>query len=184
MQTLETFLLKCPTETTPFVTQIIDTANKLTKFDPNYAAGSDDVMDEDAANGINGDDSDDNDEEYADEYDDEDDVSWKIRRASAKVLSIAIQTRLELLSYFYKAIAPVLLSRFAEREEIVKIEIWSTYTALLKQTAVWVGSANYGSPTSGTSANSSENGSVESRATSPVSTLKRKRDVNMDPDDS
>jgi cullin-associated NEDD8-dissociated protein 1 len=175
---------------TPSISTTVEIANKYTKYDPNYAG--DDDMEEDDAGDVNGDDDADEEEEedYADDYDDDDDVSWKVRRASVKVLNMALETRLEFLSLFYKSIAPQLIARFGEREETVKLEIWSTYTNLLKQTAIWAG--NTGSP-NGASANgmsavsraASEDGVNEgSRAASPVSSLKRKRDVQMEVDDS
>ena len=178
------FLLKCPTETAWSMTQIIDAATKLTKYDPNYAAADDDVMDEDAEDEVNGEDSDEEDAEYAEEYYDDDDISWKVRRASTKVLSIAIETRPEFLPLFYKSIAPVLISRFAEREETVKIEIWNTYTTLLRQTAVWAGNTHNGIANVGNSGSSPDSSGAGSRATSPISSLKRKRDTIMEAEDS
>jgi len=175
---------------TPSISATVDTANKYLRYDPNYAG--DDDMEEDDANDMNGDDNEDDEEEedYADDYDDDDDVSWKVRRASVKVLNMALETRLEFLSLFYKSIAPQLIARFGEREETVKLEIWSTYTSLLKQTAIWAGNTGTpnGTPSISASALSraaSEDGMNEgSRAASPVSSLKRKRDVQMEVDDS
>ncbi len=46
-----------------------------------------------------------------------------------------IGTRNELLVDFYKTAAPVLISRFSEREDSVRLEILSAVEALLKQTA-------------------------------------------------
>ncbi len=47
-----------------------------------------------------------------DDYSDDDDVSWKIRRASAKCLEAIICTRHDLLSLFYSEISPLIISRF------------------------------------------------------------------------
>lgn len=157
------------------------------------------------ANGANGDDQDDDDaqdqdEEYEEEYDDDDDVSWKVRRSSVKILGMAVETRLELLSTFYKTIAPALVSRFGEREETVRIEVWNTYTALLKQTGISAGLATLSTtgPAAAAAAAtgptvpslaipenvSGEASGYSSRAQSPVNSLKRKRDEQLQSPDT
>ena len=55
------------------------------------------------------------------------------------MLSAIIGTRPELLTAIYKEISPVLISRFGDREENVRLEVWATYIALLKQTSVYGG---------------------------------------------
>ncbi|GAB6018576.1 Cullin-associated NEDD8-dissociated protein 1 [Chamberlinius hualienensis] len=72
--------------------------------------------------------------ESDDEYSDDDDMSWKVRRASAKCLEAIVGTRHEMLADFYKTISPALIVRFKEREENVKTDIFNAYIALLKQT--------------------------------------------------
>lgn len=67
-------------------------------------------------------------------YSDDEDVSWKIRRAAAKLLSALLGTRNELVIDFYKIAAPTLLTRFNEREESVRLEVFAAFEALLKQT--------------------------------------------------
>ena len=70
-----------------------------------------------------------------DEYSDDDDVSWKVRRAAAKCLEAVIATRHEMMEEFYTTISPALITitRFKEREENVKADIFHAYQALLKQ---------------------------------------------------
>ena len=57
----------------------------------------------------------DNEEEEADtdgSYSDDDDMSWKVRRASAKTLEALISTRHELVVDFYRKVSPELISRY------------------------------------------------------------------------
>jgi cullin-associated NEDD8-dissociated protein 1 len=85
-----------------------------------------------------GDGDDDDDEgEGGDEYSDDEDTSYKTRRSATKVLAAVIGTRPELLSKVYQNVSPVLISRFGDREESVKIEVWATYVVLLNQTGVY-----------------------------------------------
>lgn len=72
--------------------------------------------------------------ESDDEYSDDDDISWKVRRSAAKCLEAIVSSRHDLLQDFYKTLSPVLISRFKEREENVKADIFSAYISLLKQT--------------------------------------------------
>ena len=61
------------------------------------------------------------------------DVSWKVRKAASKTIGEIISTRNELLQYLCDTVAPVLISRFREREETVKLDIFKTFNRLLKQ---------------------------------------------------
>ena len=70
-------------------------------------------------------------------YSDDEDTSYKIRRSATKVLASVIGTRPELLGTLYKSVSPVLISRFGDREESVRLEIWATYVLLLTQTGVY-----------------------------------------------
>lgn len=178
-------MLRCPTETTPYISQIVEVATKLIKYDPNYAAGDED-MDEDAEmNGVDSADEEEEDEyEDEEEYEDDDDVSWKVRRGSVKILSAAVETRLEMLAGFYKTIAPILLARFGEREETVRLEVWTTYTALLKQTGLSAGIVAVPTASASTVGPVDDSSTANSRAQSPATSLKRKRDEDMDTNDS
>lgn len=165
---------------TPYLKEITDAAADLITYDPNYAA-VDDEMDEDGAEADGDDDFEEEEDDFEEVYDDDDDTSWKVRRGAVKVLQMPIQTRLELLSTFYKTIAPVLISRFTEREETVRLEVWNTYTTLLRQTYVWGGNVISTSPTPG------EDSLPGSRPESPAVnvSLKRKRDaLQKQPNDS
>ncbi|KAI0761177.1 ARM repeat-containing protein [Trametes elegans] len=133
LQALEALVLRCPSEITPFLSAIIQVGNQHIKYDPNYAGGDDDEDEEMA------DDEDEDDDELGDEYDDDEDTSYKIRRAATKLLAAVTATRPELLTTLYKEVSPVLISRFGDREETVRLEVWSTYGVLLTQTGVYGG---------------------------------------------
>lgn len=64
-------------------------------------------MDTDQGDGPDGDQS----EDEAQEYSDDDDMSWKVRRASAKCLEAILSTRREMLADFYRGPAPLLILR-------------------------------------------------------------------------
>ncbi|KAH8101480.1 ARM repeat-containing protein [Cristinia sonorae] len=132
LQALEALVLRCPTETAPYLGLIVSAGSDYIKYDPNYA-GDDDDEDEDMAD----DDEDEDDDDGG--LSDEEDMSYKIRRSATKLLAAIISTRPELLATLYKEVSPVLISRFGDREEIVRVEIWATYGALLSQTAVYGG---------------------------------------------
>lgn len=72
-------------------------------------------------------------------YSDDEDTSYKIRRSATKLLAAVIGTRPELLVALYKDVSPVLISRFGDREETVRTEVWATYGILLSQTKVYAG---------------------------------------------
>lgn len=136
LQALEAFVLKCPKEVQPHIPTIIDLCLKMITYDPNYnyedeeeeVSGDDEEM-EDASLAPDADpDSD------SEEYSDDDDMSWKVRRAAAKCLESVIATRHELLAEMYLTVSPALIARFKEREENVKCDILSAYTALLRAT--------------------------------------------------
>jgi cullin-associated NEDD8-dissociated protein 1 len=70
---------------------------------------------------------------------DDDDVSWKVRRCAAKVLTTIISTRShgDLLENgtLYEKIAPALINCFEEREENVRLEILVALSLLIKKTS-------------------------------------------------
>jgi len=136
-QCFEALVLRCPKEIPPYLPQIVDLCLKYLKHDPNYATGSDDEggdgedMETDENEGGGDDEQGDDDGDYSDD----DDISWKIRRASAKCLSAIITTRSEMLQQMYKKVAPQLVARFKEREESVKIDVFGTFVDLLRLTS-------------------------------------------------
>uniref|UniRef100_A0A0P4WFD3 TATA-binding protein interacting (TIP20) domain-containing protein n=1 Tax=Scylla olivacea TaxID=85551 RepID=A0A0P4WFD3_SCYOL len=124
----EAFTLRCPKEITPHLSTIVEMCLKYITHDPNY--NYDDYDDDEGQMDMDEDD----DGEEDDEYSDDDDMSWKVRRSSAKCLEAVISTRHEMLIEFYKTVSPQLINRFKEREENVKVDIFHAYMALLRQT--------------------------------------------------
>jgi cullin-associated NEDD8-dissociated protein 1 len=102
---LELLTLRCPTEITPFLPELITAGTTYIKYDPNYAEDEDEPM-------IEADDEDEDDEDAADEYSDDEDTSYKIRKSATKLLAAVISTHPAMLAEFYKSVAPVLASRF------------------------------------------------------------------------
>uniref|UniRef100_A0A673GB93 Cullin-associated NEDD8-dissociated protein 1-like n=1 Tax=Sinocyclocheilus rhinocerous TaxID=307959 RepID=A0A673GB93_9TELE len=129
-QAFEAFVSRCPKEMSPNIQAIIKLCLKYITYDPNYNYDADD--DEDDSMDIE--DREDDDQESDDEYSDDDDMSWKVRRSSVKCLEAIISSRRDLLVELYGSVGPTLVSRFKEREENVKTDIFSAFVALLRQT--------------------------------------------------
>ncbi|XP_077989699.1 cullin-associated NEDD8-dissociated protein 1-like isoform X1 [Glandiceps talaboti] len=128
IQAFESFVRRCPKEVSPHVITIIELCLEYICYDPNYNYESDE--DEDAMDA----EEEDEEAESDDEYSDDDDMSWKVRRASAKCLDAIFACRNEMLPDFYKTVSSALITRFKEREENVKSDIFHAYITLLKQT--------------------------------------------------
>ncbi|KAF8761649.1 TATA-binding protein interacting (TIP20) [Rhizoctonia solani] len=78
-------------------------------------------------------DQDDDDDEDGGEYSDDEDTSYKIRRSATKLLAAIITTKPVLAEELYGNVAPVLVSRFADREPTVRYEVWTALTLLIRQ---------------------------------------------------
>jgi len=128
LQAFDSFVLRCPKDVAVFQQEIARMALQYISYDPNYADADEDEDMED-------DDEDMEEEEDDAEYSDDDDVSWKVRRAAAKLLSAIIVSRPDKLGELFPEVAPVLIARFKEREENVKMDIFSTFNDLLQQVA-------------------------------------------------
>lgn len=141
---LEGFLASCSNDMRPFTHESINAALRYVVYDPNTASDEDDEEmggtqggdeEEGETNGV---------EDFEEDFEadaamsDDDDASWKIRRCAAKALYAIISTRSngDLLDdgTLYEKIAPVLVSRFKEREENVRLEILNTLASLIRKT--------------------------------------------------
>ncbi|CBX96558.1 hypothetical protein IAQ61_005576 [Plenodomus lingam] len=136
---LDSFLASCPQDMRLYTDETIDAATRYIKYDPNLAQDDDDddAHDEDDTGSddevaLEGDDFE---EEVG--YDDDEDASWKVRRCATKVLYTLISTRSngDLLDdgTLYNRVAPVLVTRFKEREDNVRLEVLATLSNLVKK---------------------------------------------------
>lgn len=140
---LEGFLACCSHEMRAYTGEAIDAALRYVTHDPNVAEEDDEDMggtQQDNDDELEGNGFDDDEEDFEEEggMSDDDDVSWKVRRCAAKVLYVIISTRSngDLLDngVLYGKIAPVLIKRFTEREENVRLEILAALTLLINKT--------------------------------------------------
>jgi len=127
LQALESFVECCPQDTRHFLDPILDLCLRYLSYDPNYDMDLDNTEDEDE-------DMDDDDNISEEEYSDDEDMSWKVRRAAAKCLSAVIASYHDLLEDIYPKASAQLVSRFREREETVKTDVFSSFVELLKAT--------------------------------------------------
>lgn len=117
LQAFESFMLRFPKEIGTYETAMGEAALIYLAYDPNYAADDEDMEDDEL-------DEDDEEEEGNYYYSDDDDISWKVRRAAAKFLSSLILSRPDRLPSLLPMLTPTLISRFKEREENVKMDIF------------------------------------------------------------
>lgn len=136
---LEGFLASCTSEMRIFTEETISSALRFLKYDPNYNDDDDEEM---GGTQPDEDDMDDFGDEFeaddAFDEDDDDDASWKVRRCAAKTLYTLISTRGsgDLLDdgTLYTQVAPILVQRFNEREENVRLEVIATIVSLVRKT--------------------------------------------------
>lgn len=103
----------------------LECALALLQYDPNYAGYEEDEMDEE--------DDEEDDELVHEGYSDDDDFSWKVRRAAARLLATLFTHHMRTVEAQVPAVARVLVARFAEREESVRLEVLATFSMLLLQ---------------------------------------------------
>jgi cullin-associated NEDD8-dissociated protein 1 len=134
------FLSSCGGEMRAYTEETIAALLRFLKYDPNYNDDDDEEMggtqpEEDDMDDFG---DDDDFEAEAGFDDDDDDASWKVRRCAAKALYTIISTRGsgDLLDdgTLYAQVAPVLVQRFSEREENVRLEVIATMSSLIRKT--------------------------------------------------
>ena len=87
-------------------------------------------------------------------------MSWKVRKSAAKTLQAMVGSYPERLASFMRSLIPVLLKRFrGEREQSVRLDVFSVLTSLLLQAKAVTGS---------------ENGSLTAEPSTTLETKKRK----------
>ena len=137
---LEAFLASCPSEMRPYTEEVVTACLRYIKYDPNFAADSDEDMDEDEEEEEEDNFEDDDEFETGGGFDDDDDGSWKVRKCAAKALHTLISTRSngDLLEngVLYVQVAPFLVKRFEEREDNVRLEIISAVSLLVRKTGM------------------------------------------------
>jgi cullin-associated NEDD8-dissociated protein 1 len=134
LYSIEACVLRCPRETRRFFNDMVSLSMECLTYDPNYADDDEDNEADDMD--LDGEDveRDEEDMEDDDVGSDDDDESWKVRRAAAKCCSALIAQYSDSLPALYTSMAPLLVKRFNEREESVKIEVIDTLQMLLRKT--------------------------------------------------
>uniref|UniRef100_A0A914C839 TATA-binding protein interacting (TIP20) domain-containing protein n=1 Tax=Acrobeloides nanus TaxID=290746 RepID=A0A914C839_9BILA len=135
LQAFETFIFRCTKDMNSFLDDIVKATSAFLTHDPNYSY--DDIDENSIENGstMETDSADEEDDDAdQDEYSDDDDMSWKVRRAAAKCIEAIVTYRTDRLVENYSTLGTLLISRFKEREDNVKHDIFQAYIALLKQT--------------------------------------------------
>lgn len=120
----------CPKEITPFLTTILELCLSFVKYDPLF--GGDDEsepMDEDTAEPMDEDGQEE--EEDAGDFEDEDMV-YKIRKGAVKTLGAIFTSHPEVLPGIAQKAGKMLVSRFIEPVEDVKLDVLNTCISLLK----------------------------------------------------
>lgn len=135
LQAVASFCLGCKREMEAFGKTLANCVITLAKYDPNYAGDEVEDVDEgeeDDETGM-GEDDDMGDEFDDDEdYSDDDDSSWKVRRAAIRCLHAAITVELLSRAQLFAEFGPFLITRFKEREEPVKLDVFTAFSELLR----------------------------------------------------
>ncbi|WPH02231.1 Hypothetical protein R9X50_00508700 [Acrodontium crateriforme] len=131
---IENFLKACAQDMAAYTKDVVEATTRFLKYEPNVADDEDDdeEMQEEEEDEFEGE------EDFEEEtgFEDEDDVSWKVRRCSAKTLHALIATLDPKDAAVYGQIAPALIARFKEQEESVRNEVIATLAFLIVKTGL------------------------------------------------
>merc|ERR1719191_1432060 len=114
LNAMESFVSRCSKDIAPHFDELCTVLKALLAYDPNVYAmddAGDDVVDSE-----------------------DDDNSWKVRRSSLKVLSAMLHSMPERLHQLYDIFAAILVDRLKEREENVRLEVFTTFGDMVKAT--------------------------------------------------
>ncbi|KAG2500009.1 hypothetical protein HYH03_002291 [Edaphochlamys debaryana] len=147
LQALEGFVLRCPHDTRPHMEAVLAAALRYLRYDPNFAADDDEGGGDEDMEGAS--EEEDADGDDGDEYSDDEDMSWKVRRAAARILSALVARYPDSLPALYRAALGELVGRFErEREEGVKADVFAALGELLAQVGATTGRYPQGDPAS------------------------------------
>jgi cullin-associated NEDD8-dissociated protein 1 len=128
---IEGFLQACAQDMKAYTKDVVEASTRFLKYEPNVMDDEDEEMEEEPEE-----DEFEGEEDFEEEtgFDDEDDVSWKVRRCSAKTLHALIGNLDPNDPVVYGTVAPALIARFKEREESVRNEVIATLAYLVSKT--------------------------------------------------
>lgn len=141
VQAMESFVVRCRKQMAPSVSQMKDILLALAKYDPNYA-GDDDDDNSDQEMEAEDDEDDAFFDDDDDDFSDDEDSSWKVRRASIRCIRAVISAQLLPISELYSVFALFLVSRFKERAENVKLDVFGAFTTLLQVRTTTINNSN------------------------------------------
>jgi cullin-associated NEDD8-dissociated protein 1 len=133
---IESVLTRCPGEVAPFIPDILRVALSFVKYDPNYSYDEDNNEEEGEMEVVDAE-GDDMEEEEEEGFgsDNDDDSSWKVRKAAVKVIGAILSSRPDQIALLYdSSYVDVIVSRFKEREENVRLDIINFITNLVNTT--------------------------------------------------
>jgi len=141
LNAFESFVLRCSKEMQPHLDELCSLILVLIAYDPNFYATGDDQE-----NGMDDDFADFDDDGLVDS--DDDDNSWKVRRAALKVLAAMVKGLPDRVAEIYSTFATPLTARFSEREESVKLDVFSTFAEMAQAAVIKSSATTVASPSS------------------------------------